>query len=185
MFARLTRTAPAFWERPSGIITDLLLPLGTAWDGVGRLRRALSPSYSAPVPVVCIGNLVAGGTGKTPVTIALCSWLLERNVRVHVVSRGYGGRLHGPIRVDRSSHDAPAVGDEALMLAARAPCWVSRDRVAGSSGAPKRHRGTRASERAPSPHEAPERRCGHASPVFGSVDGVARRPLGQVRPDPR
>jgi tetraacyldisaccharide 4'-kinase len=135
MFARLTRTAPAFWERPSGIITDLLLPLGTAWDGVGRLRRALSPSYCAPVPVVCIGNLVAGGAGKTPVALALCGWLLERNVRVHVVSRGYGGRLRGPIRVDRSRHDALAVGDEALMLAARAPCWVARDRVAGARAA--------------------------------------------------
>ena len=135
MFARLTRTAPAFWERPSGIITDLLLPLGTAWDAVGRLRRALSPSYCAPVPVVCVGNLVAGGAGKTPVALALSGWLLERNVRVHVVSRGYGGRLHGPIRVDRSCHDAPAVGDEALMLAARAPCWVARDRVAGARAA--------------------------------------------------
>jgi tetraacyldisaccharide 4'-kinase len=135
MFARLTRTAPAFWERPSGIITDLLLPLSTAWDAVGRLRRALSPSYCAPVPVVCIGNLVAGGAGKTPVTLALCGWLLERNVRVHVVSRGYGGRLRGPIRVDPSNHDAMAVGDEALMLAARAPCWVARDRVAGARAA--------------------------------------------------
>jgi tetraacyldisaccharide 4'-kinase len=135
MFARLTRTAPAFWERPSGIVTDLLLPLGTAWDGVGRLRRALSPSYCAPVPVVCIGNLVAGGAGKTPVALALCGWLLERNVRVHVVGRGYGGSLRGPIRVDCASHDASAVGDEALMLAARAPCWVARDRVAGARAA--------------------------------------------------
>jgi len=135
MFARLTRTAPAFWESPSGTVTDLLLPLGAAWDAVGRLRRALSPSYCAPVPVVCIGNLVAGGAGKTPVALALCDWLLERDIRVHVVSRGYGGRLRGPIRVDRSSHDALAVGDEALMLAARVPCWVSRDRVAGARAA--------------------------------------------------
>ncbi len=135
MFARLTRTAPAFWESPSGIITDLLLPLGTAWDAVGRLRRALCSSYAAPVPVVCIGNLVAGGAGKTPVTLALTGWLLERNVRVHVVSRGYSGRLRGPLRVDRSSHDALAVGDEALMLAAQAPCWVARDRAAGARAA--------------------------------------------------
>jgi tetraacyldisaccharide 4'-kinase len=131
MFARLTRTAPAFWQRPSGIITDLLLPLGAAWDSVGRLRRALSPAYCAPVPVVCIGNLVAGGAGKTPVALALSAWLLEHDVRVHVVSRGYGGRLGGPVRVDPSRHDALAVGDEALMLAAGAPCWVARDRVAG------------------------------------------------------
>src|SRR6266404_9959825 len=130
MFARLTRTAPAFWGRPPGLLADLLLPIGAAWDAVGRARHALSRSYCASVPVVCIGNLVAGGAGKTPVTLALCDWLLEHNVRVHVVSRGYGGRLRGPIRVDRSRHDALAVGDEALMLAARAPCWVARDRVA-------------------------------------------------------
>ena len=130
MFARLTRTAPAFWGKPSGIITDLLEPLGTAWDGVGRLRRALSPSYCAPVPVVCIGNLVAGGAGKTPVALTLTAWLIERGARVHIVSRGYGGRLRGPVRVDPSRHDATAVGDEALMLAARAPCWIARDRVA-------------------------------------------------------
>jgi len=135
MFARLTRTAPAFWERPSGIIADLLLPLGTAWDAVGRLRRALSSSYCPPVPVVCIGNLVVGGAGKTPVALALSAWLRERDIRVHVVIRGYGGQLRGPVRVDPSRHDAAAVGDEALLLAAQAPCWVARDRIAGARAA--------------------------------------------------
>ena len=135
MLARLTRTAPAFWARPPGLVADLLLPIGTAWDAVGRARHALSRSYCATVPVVCVGNLVAGGAGKTPVTLALCARLQELGVPTHVVTRGYGGYLRGPIRVDPASHDALAVGDEALMLAARMPCWVARDRVAGARAA--------------------------------------------------
>ncbi len=81
--------------------------------------------------MVCVGNLVAGGAGKTPVALALSAWLLEHDVPVHVVTRGYGGQLRGPVRVDPIRHDAAAVGDEALLLAARAPCWVARDRAAG------------------------------------------------------
>ena len=135
MLARLTRTAPAFWESPPGLLADLLLPIGAAWNAVGRLRRALSRPYRPPIPVVCVGNLVAGGAGKTPVALALSAWLLEHGVRAHVVTRGYGGYLRGPIRVDPSRHDALAVGDEALLLAARTPCWVARDRVAGARAA--------------------------------------------------
>lgn len=125
------RVAPLFWEKPPGLLADLLLPIGTAWDIAGRLRRSLSHSYRAPVPVVCVGNLVAGGAGKTPVALALSDWLRERGVAVHVVTRGYGGRLRGPLRVDPTRHDALVVGDEALLLAVQAPCWVASDRAAG------------------------------------------------------
>src|SRR5439155_26955630 len=123
------------WESPPGLLADLLLPIGAAWNAVGRLRRALSRPYRPPIPVVCVGNLVAGGAGKTPVALALSAWLLDHGVRVHVVTRGYGGYLRGPIRVDPSRHDALEVGDEALLLAARTPCWVARDRVAGARAA--------------------------------------------------
>src|SRR5271165_1636987 len=125
------RAAPVFWGKPPGLVADLLLPIGAAYDAAGRLRRAMSRSYRPPVPVVCVGNLVAGGAGKTPVALALADWLLGRGVPAHVVTRGYGGRLRGPVRVDPTRHDAMAVGDEALLLAARAPCWVARDRAAG------------------------------------------------------
>ena len=125
------RTAPIFWEKPPGFLAGLLLPIGAAWDAAGRLRRVLARSYRAPVPVVCVGNLVAGGAGKTPVVLALADWLGERGVAVHVVTRGHGGRLQGPVQVDRTRHDAVAVGDEALLHAARTPCWIARDRAAG------------------------------------------------------
>ena len=125
------RTAPAFWGQPPGFLAYLLSPVGAACDVAGHLRRVISRSYRPPVPVVCVGNLVAGGAGKTPVALALSAWLLKHDVPVHVVTRGYGGQLRGPVRVDPDRHDALAVGDEALLLAARAPCWVARDRAAG------------------------------------------------------
>ena len=125
------RAAPVFWREPPGFLASLLSPVGAVYDTAGRLRRATSRSYHPPVPVVCVGNLVAGGAGKTPVALALATWLMERGVPVHVVTRGYGGRLRGPVRVDPTCHDAVAVGDEALLLSTRAPCWVARDRAAG------------------------------------------------------
>jgi tetraacyldisaccharide 4'-kinase len=125
------RAAPAFWARPPGLLSELLLPVGAGWDAAGRLRQALSRPYCSPVPVVCVGNLVAGGAGKTPVVLALAEYLVSRGIAVHIVTRGYGGRLGGPVRVDPTEHDAAAVGDEALLLVARAPCWVARDRADG------------------------------------------------------
>jgi tetraacyldisaccharide 4'-kinase len=125
------RAAPLFWGKPPGLIADLLLPASAVWNAAGRVRRALSHPYRAAVPVVCVGNLVTGGAGKTPVTLALSTWLLERNIPVHVVMRGYRGRMRGPVRVDAARHDASAVGDEALLHAVRAVCWVACDRAAG------------------------------------------------------
>jgi tetraacyldisaccharide 4'-kinase len=131
----MIRTAPLFWGGKPGLTADLLSPLGVAWDGAGRLRRALARPYRPPVPVFCVGNLVAGGAGKTPVTMALAEWLRARGIAAHVVTRGYRGRLAGPIRVDAARHDAGEVGDEALLLAVRTPVWVARDRAAGAAAA--------------------------------------------------
>jgi tetraacyldisaccharide 4'-kinase len=131
MLASLMRPAPNFWAEPAGVLANLLLPIGAAWDSFGRLRRALVRPYCPPVPVVCIGNLVAGGAGKTPVALAVTGHLAGCGLNVHIVTRGYGGRMAGPVRVEFGRHNAFAVGDEALLLAARAPCWVARDRAAG------------------------------------------------------
>jgi tetraacyldisaccharide 4'-kinase len=129
------RAAPQFWGQAPGLAADLLLPLGIAWDAAGRLRRAVARPYRSPAPVACVGNLVAGGAGKTPVTMALADWLVARRLGVHVVARGYGGRFRGPCRVDPARHDPAAVGDEPLLLARHAPCWVARDRAAGIAAA--------------------------------------------------
>ena len=127
----MMRTAPAFWARPPGLLSELLLPVGAGWEAAGRLRQAFVPPLLPPVPVMCVGNLVAGGAGKTPVALALAAHLVSCGIAVHIVTRGYGGRLGGPVRVDPARHDAAAVGDEALLLAEQAPCWVARDRADG------------------------------------------------------
>ena len=127
--------APGFWGRKPGLAAGLLAPLGAAWDAAGRLRRGTAHPYRAPIPVVCVGNLVAGGNGKTPVTLALLDWLGAQGIAAHAVTRGYGGRLGGPVRVDPAAHNAAAVGDEALLLAARAPSWVARNRARGVAAA--------------------------------------------------
>jgi tetraacyldisaccharide 4'-kinase len=123
--------APDFWGEEPGFLAELLTPVGAALDAAGRLRRAVVRPYRAPVPVICVGNLVAGGSGKTPVALSLAGILAARGIEAAIVMRGYGGSLAGPVRVDVQHHDAAAVGDEALLAAAQASCWVARDRAAG------------------------------------------------------
>src|SRR5258707_5656972 len=123
--------APEFWHEPPGLAASLLAPVGAAWDIASRLRRAVARPYCAPVPVLCVGNLVAGGSGKTPIVLTLAGLFQERGIAVHVVSRGYGGDLAGPVRGYPVLNESTPVGDEALFIAARTPCWVARDRAAG------------------------------------------------------
>jgi tetraacyldisaccharide 4'-kinase len=99
--------APEFWHEPPGLAAGLLAPVGAAWDIAARLRRAVARPYRAPVPVLCVGNLVAGGSGKTPIVLALAGLFRERRIAVHVVRRGYGGELAGPTRVDRTCRMPP------------------------------------------------------------------------------
>ncbi len=126
--------SPEFWTR-DGVAARLLSPFGQAVAAAGRARRGLTIPYRAPLPVVCVGNLVAGGAGKTPVALSLGAELTRSERRVHFLSRGHGGRERGPLRVDRDRHVARDVGDEALLLAAVAPTWIARDRTAGCRAA--------------------------------------------------
>ncbi len=127
--------APGFWYREPGLAARVLSPVGSLYAGAGRWRIDRAQPARAGVPVICVGNVVAGGAGKTPVAIAVARHLIAAGHRPHFLSRGYGGRKAGPLRVDPATHDARAVGDEPLLLAAEAPCWVSRNRPAGARAA--------------------------------------------------
>ena len=125
---------PEFWARP-GLASDLLQPLAWGYAAAGAAQRAFITPWQASVAVLCVGNIVAGGAGKTPVALSLAQRLIARGRRPHFLSRGYGGRLVGPVAVDAKGHDAAAVGDEALLLAQVAPTWLARDRPAGARAA--------------------------------------------------
>jgi tetraacyldisaccharide 4'-kinase len=121
---------PEFWYRPPSLTSLLLSPLGTLY-GMVTGRRMLRAGFDAGIPVFCIGNYHLGGAGKTPMVLALTKLLRDLGETPIVLSRGYGGRLRGPIMVDPGSHEAADVGDEPLMLARTVPVVVSRDRVNG------------------------------------------------------
>jgi tetraacyldisaccharide 4'-kinase len=120
---------PAFWWR-SGT-GSLLAPVGAIYGAVAalRLRRR---GIRAGMPVICLGNLTVGGAGKTPAALAVAHLLLAAHQRPFFLSRGYGGRLAGPLRVSPTLHRATDVGDEPLLLTRLAPTIVARDRVAGA-----------------------------------------------------
>jgi tetraacyldisaccharide 4'-kinase len=126
--------SPDFWAR-RGVVSTLLQPLAWGYAAGGAARHRWTSPWHARVPVICVGNLVAGGAGKTPVVLALAARLNARGKGAHILSRGYGGALPGPLAVDPARHDAAQVGDEPLLLAAASPCWVARDRVAGAKAA--------------------------------------------------
>lgn len=124
--------APAFWdERSPSWPARLLRPVASIYGAVAgwRMRRV---GERAPVPVVCVGNFTVGGTGKTPTALALARMLGELGQAPAFLSRGYGGRLAGPVRVDPAAHAPADVGDEPLLLARAAPTIVAHDRPAGT-----------------------------------------------------
>ena len=122
---------PAFWHRPSSLTSRFLLPLAALYGTIAA-RRMARPGADAGVPVICVGNYHTGGAGKTPTVLALVAMLRELGETPFVLSRGYGGSLSAPMRVDVARHTAAEVGDEPLMMAAHAPVVIARDRVAGA-----------------------------------------------------
>ena len=123
---------PAFWWQPGS--GRLLAPLGAMYGAVAALRMR-SPGRRVGVPVICVGNLTVGGAGKTPAALTVAQVLIAARERPFFLSRGYRGRLRGPVRVDPRLHSAADVGDEPLLLARVAPTVVARDRTAGADAA--------------------------------------------------
>ena len=123
--------APEFWSRPS-FAGAALAPIGWIYGAVTDWKRTHASPYRPRAKVICVGNLTAGGSGKTPVVEAVARNLRARGLRAMILSRGYGGRLAGPVLVNRGVHSAADVGDEPLLLSATAPAIVARDRREGA-----------------------------------------------------
>jgi tetraacyldisaccharide 4'-kinase len=135
----LKLATPRWWyargRRAPSITRILLTPVSWAWAAVTARRIARTFPTDPGVAVICVGNLTLGGTGKTPVVRELLHRLAGQGLAAHGLSRGHGGRLAGPVRVDPAAHTAVDVGDEPLMLARDAPFWIARDRIAGARSA--------------------------------------------------
>jgi tetraacyldisaccharide 4'-kinase len=132
-------STPRWWYRRHGSASPVarfaLTPVSWIWAWATARRLARATPVDPGAPVICVGNLTVGGAGKTPVAREILRRLTATGIDVHGLSRGHGGRLHGPVRVDPSRHDAADVGDEALMLAHDFPMWIARDRAAGARAA--------------------------------------------------
>ena len=128
------RAAPRFWWRPRRGIAALALWLpARLWGGLAAWKMSRPPRLRPAVPVICVGNFVVGGAGKTPTAQAFARMARSRGHRPGFLTRGYGGSETGPLLVDPARHGSDAVGDEALLLATVAPTIVARDRVAGAN----------------------------------------------------
>ncbi len=130
--------SPDFWKNKpnnAGLWPQILSPLSKLWQWAGARRWKKGAHVEIGIPIICVGNVNLGGTGKTPTVIEIVTRLIALGKNPHVVSKGYKGRLIGPIVVDPSIHTANDVGDEPLLLAAFAPTWVSKDRHIGARAA--------------------------------------------------
>lgn len=128
-------TAPAFWFDERALPGALLQPFACAY-ALGSVARArFTRAVRLPVPVICIGNVVLGGAGKTPVVADFAARLSRRGRKPFIISRGYGGREEGPLEVNPAQHSAADVGDEPLLLAATAPVLIAKNKVVGAQAA--------------------------------------------------
>lgn len=123
--------APRFWWKQRSVLGFLLAPLGRLY---GRFSgdRMDKAGATTMLPVLCVGNLVAGGAGKTPTALMIATLLKAGGYKPVFLTRGYGGEIKGPVLVDLVHHSAKQIGDEAPLLARVAPTIVARDRVAGA-----------------------------------------------------
>lgn len=127
--------APNFWNTRDSKWVKALLPISKLYGAVSSFKvNKVSPEKAA-IPVVCIGNVVLGGAGKTPTVDLVCEIFHKYNLTPHILTGGYGGYLKNVIRVDPAHHSYLQVGDEALLSAEVAPTWVGRNRINSAKAA--------------------------------------------------
>lgn len=125
---------PDFWGQKNSIWGYILSPLSCLYLAAHRVNTQYRESYISTLPVICIGNIVAGGSGKTPAVIALVDLLKKEHIfcNIHILTRGYGGTLKGPTSLSLSGQSPRETGDEARLLAQHAHVILSADRPAGA-----------------------------------------------------
>jgi tetraacyldisaccharide 4'-kinase len=128
--------APGFWWSKPGLVSFLLSPVALLY-GVIAERRMAQDGQRVGIPIICVGNPTVGGAGKTPTAIAIARMLIASGEKPMFLTRGYGGRLAGPVMVE-PAHTAVQVGDEPLLLARLAPTIKAEDRAAGAGFARER-----------------------------------------------
>ena len=130
-------SAPKFWDQPHSLFSKFLAPLSFIYQAGSNIRTLMSSECEIDLPVICVGNAVVGGSGKTPCTIALALRLKAMGVSAHCISRGYGGNTRKPTLVNLLRHSSREVGDEPILLAKVLPTWVSRNKCLGAEFARK------------------------------------------------
>lgn len=133
---------PSWWYADTNTLLEhALAPAAWLYGRVARARLRRAPAFTSPLPVICVGNFTAGGTGKTPLTRLITAWLAADGFPPCILTRGYGGRLAGPHFIEPSRDTAADVGDEALLLAHDAPVCLARDRARGAQAIADRNPG--------------------------------------------
>lgn len=128
--------APGFWRHDS-VLAELLLPFSVMYFLLLKLRLSLIKQSSVKAKVICLGNITAGGAGKTPSAMAIATILKKQKKKFAFISKGYGGRTKKPTKVNHKKHSANEVGDEPLLLSRVGPCWVGKSRVETAKAAIK------------------------------------------------
>jgi tetraacyldisaccharide 4'-kinase len=134
--------APDFWQEKdytAKFAAAVLAPMGWIYGATVAWKAQHAHPYRSSAKVVCVGNLSAGGTGKTPITVAVVQALEKRKRKTVILSRGYGGKMRGPAFVDLAHDTFDETGDEALLMAGAAPVIVARDRAAGAKYAEREY----------------------------------------------
>jgi len=120
--------APKFWsQKKDSYLSRSLYPLSLLFRLGTKVRNFASTSKKSPLPVICIGNIVVGGAGKTPVSLKIGKMLIKAGYKPHFISKGYAGIIKTSTLVE-SWHSPTSVGDESILLSKVAPTWIGKNR---------------------------------------------------------
>ena len=127
---------PSFWKKNNNlfekILIFILLPFSFIYLLIFKINQKIRKTNKVGVPVICVGNINVGGSGKTPFVIYLIKLFKEKKINAHIVSRGYLGKINGPTKVNVKKHTVKDVGDEALLLAKKTDTWISKNKFEGA-----------------------------------------------------